>query len=102
MTYDPLAVAMIKVIVPSYARSWNPIRREWLIEAVYGKPLRDEMVKLGATIIGILVEAKKVATTLGRSFNVVLRTAPIVERILDVSGVLPLLNVAPTVEQALA
>jgi hypothetical protein len=39
-TYDPTIVEMLKLIVPSYARAWSKQRREWLIEAVYGKPMR--------------------------------------------------------------
>jgi hypothetical protein len=48
------------------------------------------------------VQTKKNAIELDRKFNVVLGTAPIVERILEVTGVVPLLNVVPTVERALA
>lgn len=44
----------------------------------------------------------KNATGLGRRFTVVLGNAPVVERALEVSGVLPLLRVVPTVERALA
>jgi len=44
----------------------------------------------------------KSATELDRKFNVVLGTAPAVERILEVTGVIPLLGVVPTVERALA
>jgi anti-sigma B factor antagonist len=57
---------------------------------------------IDSTIIGVLVQTMKKASGLGRKFGVVLGTAPAVERALEVSGVLPLLNVAPTVEQALA
>jgi len=42
------------------------------------------------------------ATELERRFNVVLGTAPAVQRILEVTGVTPLLGVVPTVERALA
>jgi anti-sigma B factor antagonist len=55
-----------------------------------------------STIIGVLVQTMKKASGLGRKFGVVLGTAPVVERALEVSGVLPLLNVEPTVERALA
>jgi anti-anti-sigma factor len=54
-----------------------------------------------STIVGVLLQAKKNATELGRKFNVVLGTAPAVERILELTGVVPLLNVVPTVERAL-
>ena len=57
---------------------------------------------IDSSIIGVLMEARKHAPELDRKFNVVLGTAPIVERILEISGVLPLLNVVPTVERALA
>jgi anti-sigma B factor antagonist len=57
---------------------------------------------IDSTIIGVLVETMKKADELDRKFIVVLGTAPAVERILDVTGVLPLLNVVPTVERALA
>jgi anti-sigma B factor antagonist len=57
---------------------------------------------IDSTIVGVLLQAKKNAIELGRKFNVVLGTAPVVERILKVAGVVPLLNIVPTVEQALA
>jgi len=57
---------------------------------------------IDSTIVGVLLQTKKNAIELDRSFNVVLGTAPVVERILEVTGVVPLLNVVPTVEQALA
>jgi anti-sigma B factor antagonist len=57
---------------------------------------------IDSTIIGVLVQTMKKASGLGRKFSVVLGTAPVVERALEVSGVLPLLNVRPTVERALA
>ncbi len=57
---------------------------------------------IDSTIVGVLLQAKKNAVELDRKFNVVLGTAPVVERILGVTGVVPLLNVVPTVELALA
>jgi len=57
---------------------------------------------IDSTIIGVLVQSMKNASGVGRKFSVVLGTAPVVERALEVSGVLPLLNVVPTVERALA
>jgi anti-sigma B factor antagonist len=56
---------------------------------------------IDSTIVAVLVQAKKTATALGCTFNVVLGTALAVERILEITGVVPLLNVVPTVEQAL-
>ena len=52
-TYDPMIVEMLKLVVPSYARTWSKPRREWLIETVYGKPLADALGRLGATVIGL-------------------------------------------------
>ena len=57
---------------------------------------------IDSTIIHVLLQTKKNAIELDRKFNVVLGTAPVVERILEVTGVVPLLNVVPTVERALA
>lgn len=56
---------------------------------------------IDSTTIGVLMKTRDHAWELGRKFNVVLGTAPTVERTLEVSGVLPLLNVVPTVERAL-
>ena len=55
-----------------------------------------------STIVGVLLQTTKNASALDRRFNVVIGTAPAVERILKVAGVLPLLNAVPTVERALA
>lgn len=55
---------------------------------------------IDARIISVLVETRQHAIELDRKFSVVLGTEPIVERVLEVSGVLPLLNVVPTVERA--
>jgi anti-anti-sigma factor len=57
---------------------------------------------IDSTIVGVLVRATKEADGRDRKFTVVLGTADVVERILDITGVLVLLNVVPTVEQALA
>ena len=57
---------------------------------------------IDSTIVGVLMQTMKDASERDRKFNVVLGTAPVVERILEVTGVVPLLNVVPTVEQALA
>jgi anti-anti-sigma factor len=57
---------------------------------------------IDSTIVALLLETKKNALELDRKFNVVLGTAPVVERILEITGVVPLLNVVPTVERALA
>ena len=57
---------------------------------------------IDSTILGVLVQTKKNALQRDRKFNVVLGTAPIVERILEVTGVVGRLNVVQTVERALA
>ncbi len=57
---------------------------------------------IDSTIIGVLLQTKKDTLERDSKFNVVLGTAPIVERILEVTGVVPLLNIVPTVERALA
>jgi anti-sigma B factor antagonist len=57
---------------------------------------------IDSTIIGVLVQAMKNAEGRDRRFTVVLGTAPVVERVLEITGVLALLNVVPTVERALA
>jgi anti-anti-sigma factor len=57
---------------------------------------------IDSTIVHVLLQAKKNAVELGRKFNVVLGSVPVVERILEITGVVPLLNVVPTVERALA
>ena len=57
---------------------------------------------IDSTIVGVLLQTRENAIELDRKFNVVLGTAPVVERILEVTGVVPLLNIVPTVERALA
>jgi anti-sigma B factor antagonist len=57
---------------------------------------------IDSTIIHVLVQTMRSATELDRKFNVVLGTAPAVERILEITGLIPLLGVVPTVERALA
>src|SRR6188508_1748226 len=56
---------------------------------------------IDSTIVGVLVLTKK-ADERDCKFTVVLGTAPVVERILDLTGVLALFDVVPTVERALA
>jgi anti-sigma B factor antagonist len=57
---------------------------------------------IDSTIVAVLLQTRNTASELDRKFNVVLGTAPAVERVLEVTGVIPLLNVVPTVERALA
>ena len=56
---------------------------------------------IDSTTIRVLMETCAHAAALDRKFSVVLGTEAIVERVLEISGVLPLLNVVPTVELAL-
>ena len=52
--YDPMIVELLKASVPSFIRSWNPDRREWLIlEPVYATQFADTLRRLGHTILGI-------------------------------------------------
>ena len=71
--------------------------------------LRDHLIVdlsaaefIDSTTIRVLMEARAHAANLDRKFSVVLGTAAIVEQVLEISGVLALLNVVPTVEGALA
>lgn len=57
---------------------------------------------IDSSTIAELVSAKKRADHVGCRFNVVLASTPIVERALEISGVLPFLNRVKTVERALA
>ena len=57
---------------------------------------------IDSTIVAVLIQTMKSATELDCRFNVVLGSAPAVERILEVTGVIPLLDVVPTIERALA
>jgi anti-anti-sigma factor len=56
---------------------------------------------IDSSTIRILVSAKKHADNADRAFNIVLGTAPIVERALEISNVLPSLNRVGSLEQAL-
>lgn len=57
---------------------------------------------IDSTVVGVLLQTMRRAEALDRKFTVVLGTAPAVERILDVTGLLELMTVVPTVELALA
>jgi anti-anti-sigma factor len=57
---------------------------------------------IDSTTISVLLRAKAHAVEGDHRFNVVLGTEPVVERALEISGVLPLLSVVPTLEDALA
>ncbi|MGO8772062.1 MAG: hypothetical protein ACLQIK_08380 [Mycobacterium sp.] len=52
--YDPTIVELLKAMVPSFVRSWNPQRREWMIlEPVYATQFADTLRRLGHPVIGI-------------------------------------------------
>ena len=50
--YDPTIVALIKT-VPSYARSWRPTGKVWLVDAMYAEQLAADMSRLGYIVTGI-------------------------------------------------
>lgn len=52
-TYNRDAVELLKIAVPSWARSWQPDRRAWEIEASFGPSLAAAMQRLGHTVVGI-------------------------------------------------
>jgi anti-sigma B factor antagonist len=56
---------------------------------------------IDSSTIGVLVNAKRHADQVDRKFNLVLGSTPIVERVLEITGVLPGLNRVKTVDQAL-
>ncbi len=51
--YDPAVVATIKATVPSYARSWQPATRTWLIDPGWAPVLADTLRCYGHTITGL-------------------------------------------------
>jgi anti-sigma B factor antagonist len=57
---------------------------------------------IDSSTISALLRAKNAADAAGKRFNLVLGTAAIVERALDISGVVPLLDVVASVDAALA
>jgi anti-sigma B factor antagonist len=61
----------------------------------------SEATFVDSSTIATFVRAKDRAERSGGRFNLVLGTAAIVERALEVSGVISLLRVVPSVEQAL-
>ena len=47
-SYDSVIVELLKLTVPNFLRSWNPVRREWLItEPVYATQFADTLRSLG-------------------------------------------------------
>ena len=57
---------------------------------------------IDARTISVLMETRKHALERDRKLSVVLGTAAIVERVLEVSGILTVVDVVPTVDRALA
>jgi anti-anti-sigma factor len=57
---------------------------------------------IDSSTIRVLVNTKKRSDTMGQRFNVVLGSTPIVERALELTGLLPSLNRVHTVDEALA
>jgi anti-anti-sigma factor len=57
---------------------------------------------IDSTTIRVLMDTRKHALERDRKLSVVLGTAAIVERVLEVSGILTVVDVVPTVERALA
>lgn len=51
--YDAVVVEVLKREVPPWARTWSKPRREWLIEAVYARPLAEAVRALGARVVGL-------------------------------------------------
>ena len=51
--YDPAVVEAIKEIVPSYARSWRPATRTWLIDPNWAPVLADTLRTYGHTVTGL-------------------------------------------------
>jgi anti-sigma B factor antagonist len=61
----------------------------------------SEATFIDSSTIATFVRARDRAEREGGRFNLVLGTATIVERALEVSGVIPILQVVPTVDEAL-
>jgi anti-anti-sigma factor len=57
---------------------------------------------IDSSTIGVLIAIKKRAEANDRRFNLLLGTEPIVERILEITGVLPLLNRVHALEEAIS
>jgi hypothetical protein len=50
--YDPALVALVKSI-PSWARSWHPVSKQWHVDALYAPQLARDMRRHGINVIGI-------------------------------------------------
>jgi hypothetical protein len=50
--YDPTVVDMIKT-VPTYARTYEPATKMWMIDAYYAETLASDLRAAGHTVIGI-------------------------------------------------
>ncbi len=51
--YDLAIVELIKLDVPGYARSWDPVTKTWTVEAVYARPLAMALRRLSYTVHGL-------------------------------------------------
>ena len=61
----------------------------------------SEVTFIDSTTIGGVVAAKRQADAIQCRFNLLLATAPIVERALELTGVLPMLNAVHSLDEAL-
>ena len=55
--YDPSLVALVKT-VPSYARSWRPTGKVWLVDRFYAEQLARDMAALGYLVTGLEPEER--------------------------------------------
>ena len=51
--YSRDLVDLLKLSVPSFARSWNPQAKEWLVEVDWAPVLAATLVRAGHTVVGI-------------------------------------------------
>ena len=50
--YDPTLVSIVKT-VPSYARSWQPTSKVWIIDRPYAVQLAADFARMGHIVTGI-------------------------------------------------
>lgn len=53
--YDPTLVSIVKT-VPSYARSWQPTSKVWIVDRFYAEQLAADIARMGHTVIGLDAE----------------------------------------------
>ncbi len=56
--YDPALIDLIKSL-PSYARSWDPTHRVWLVDEDYAEMLADDLTAYGYTVLGLQQRAQQ-------------------------------------------